>query len=135
MSFLAWAKNGAHLCIGTVKGNILLYNHQAGKKIPIIGKHSKRITCGMWSHSNLLALGAEDRTLTISTIDGEMVHSTTLRAEPSQIQFGEMKKNGFLTGESTVVTCTRSFIHSNFSLIYILEFYSQSSFFDFVFRI
>ena len=39
----------------------------------MIGKHSKAITCGAWSEANLLALGSEDRTLSISNSDGDTI--------------------------------------------------------------
>ena len=95
--------------MGTSKGNLLLYNHRTRRcvhthsatvhaaliaslyrKIPILGKHTKRITCGCWSSQvyklainanfvfedvsclqNLLALGSEDKTLSISNAEGD----------------------------------------------------------------
>jgi WD repeat-containing protein 19 len=87
---------------GTTKGNILLYNQRAGKKFPILGKHTKRIVAGCWSTDNLLALGSEDRTLSVSTLEGDTVHIANLRAEPSQIQFSEMKQDERSSAESTV---------------------------------
>jgi WD repeat-containing protein 19 len=57
-----------------------------------MGKHNKSITCGAWSEANLLALGSEDRTLSISNVEGDTLRVATLRAEPSDIQFSEMKQ-------------------------------------------
>ena len=102
LTFLAWGKTGQFLAIGTSKGNILLYNQKAGRKVPILGKHSKRIISGAWSSDNLLALGSEDRTLSVSTLEGDTVHSANLRSDPSQIQFAEMKLDERSTAESTV---------------------------------
>ena len=34
-------------------------------KIPVLGKHSKEITCGACSQDNRLALGSKDKNLTI----------------------------------------------------------------------
>ena len=51
----------------------MLYNHKTSRRIPVIGKHSKAITCGAWSEANLLALGSEDRTLSISNSDGDTI--------------------------------------------------------------
>lgn len=118
LSFMAWGKSGAFLAIGTVKGNILLYNQRAGRKVPILGKHTKRIISGAWSTDNLLALGAEDRTLSISTLEGDTVHSATLRSEPSQIQFSDMKQDDRSSSpESTVfffsIVCINSSLHSH----------------------
>lgn len=102
LSFMAWGKNGLFIAIGTSKGNVLLYNQRAGRKIPILGKHSKKILSGAWSSDNLLALGSEDKTLSISTLEGDTVHSASLRSEPSQIQFSEMKEDERSSSESTV---------------------------------
>jgi WD repeat-containing protein 19 len=103
LSFMAWGKSGLFLAIGTSKGNVLLYNQRAGRKIPVLGKHSKRIVTGAWSSDNLLALGSEDKTLSVSTLEGDAVHTASLRNEPSQIQFSEMKEDERSTAESTVL--------------------------------
>ena len=57
------------------------------KKIPVLGKHSKEITCGAWSQDNRLALGSKDKNLTISTADGDELERTVLKKEPVEIQF------------------------------------------------
>ena len=67
-----------------------------------MGKHTRRITCGAWNKQNLLALGGEDKTLSISNEFGDTMRLATLRAEPSQIQFSEMKMDGASDGENTV---------------------------------
>ena len=74
------------------RGNLMLYNHRTSRKVPVLGKHSKAITCGAWSESNLLALGSDDRTMSISNMEGDTIRVATLRAEPSDIQFSEMKQ-------------------------------------------
>ena len=33
------------LAIGTAKGNLLIYNKKTFRKIPVLGKHTKKITC------------------------------------------------------------------------------------------
>ena len=38
------------------------------------------------------ALGSEDRTLSISNNEGDTIRVATLRAEPSDLQFSEMKQ-------------------------------------------
>ncbi|XP_010623408.1 WD repeat-containing protein 19 [Fukomys damarensis] len=91
MSLLLWSKVGSFLAVGTVKGNLLIYNHQTSRKIPVIGKHTKRITCGCWNTDNLLALGGEDRVITVSNQEGDTIRQVQVRAEPSDMQFSTVK--------------------------------------------
>ena len=70
---------------GTKKGNLLIYRKDLKKKIPVLGKHSKEITCGAWSEDNRLALGSKDKNLTISTADGDELERTVLKKEPVEI--------------------------------------------------
>ncbi|XP_029905954.1 WD repeat-containing protein 19 [Myripristis murdjan] len=103
MTFILWAKAGPLLAVGTAKGNLLIYNQQTSRKIPVLGKHTKRITCGCWSSQNLLALGSDDRTLTISNHEGDTIRQTTLRGEPADVYFSVMKTDERSSpGESTV---------------------------------
>lgn len=72
------------------------------RRIPILGKHSKRIVCGGWSQEGLLALGSEDKSLSINNAEGDTLRIINLRAEPSHVQFSEMKLDERLGGENTV---------------------------------
>ena len=48
------------LALGTSKGNVVLYNHAQRRKVPIMGKHTRSVTCGAWSVGGLLALAGKD---------------------------------------------------------------------------
>lgn len=72
------------------------------RRIPILGKHKKRIVCGAWSADGLLALASEDKVLTISTAEGDTRREITLQGDPSHIQFSEMKMDHRIGGENTV---------------------------------
>ncbi|KAM3864863.1 WD repeat-containing protein 19 [Diretmus argenteus] len=102
MSFILWSKTSPLLAVGTAKGNLLIYNQQTSRKIPVLGKHTKRITCGCWNTQNLLALGSDDRTMTISNPEGDTIRQTSLRSEPADIFFSVMKTDERSSGESTV---------------------------------
>lgn len=103
MTFLLWAKAGPYLAVGTAKGNLLIYNHQTSRKVPILGKHTRRITCGAWSNENLLCLGSDDNSVTVSNVEGDTVRQTSLRAPPQDVQFSEMKGDErSQIGENTV---------------------------------
>lgn len=80
------------------------------RRIPIIGKHTKKITCGAWNTENLLALGSDDKTISISNIDGDTLRVVNLRAEPSEVQFSEMKTDERV-GENTVSFVLIFFCH------------------------
>ncbi|NXM77221.1 WDR19 protein, partial [Serilophus lunatus] len=103
MSFLLWSRVGTLLAVGTTKGNLLIYNHQTARKISVLGKHTKRITCGRWSTENLLALGGEDKMITISNQEGDTIRQTSVSSDPSDMQFSVMKTDERIsTRESTV---------------------------------
>lgn len=72
------------------------------RRIPVIGKHSKKITCGSWSTENLIAVGSEDKLITVSNADGDTLRTIALRAEPAEIQFSEMKMDERIGTENTV---------------------------------
>uniref|UniRef100_A0A6I8R870 WD repeat-containing protein 19 n=1 Tax=Xenopus tropicalis TaxID=8364 RepID=A0A6I8R870_XENTR len=103
MSFLLWSKAGSLLAVGTSKGSLLMYNLQTSRKVPVLGKHTKRVTCGCWSSQNLLALGSEDKMITVSNQEGDTIRQTSVRMDPSDIQFSVMKTDERASaGESTV---------------------------------
>ncbi|XP_053110027.1 WD repeat-containing protein 19 isoform X2 [Hemicordylus capensis] len=91
MSFLRWSKSEALLAAGTAKGNVLIYNRQTSRRIPILGKHTKRITCGCWSSGKFIALGGEDKIITISNHEGDTITTTSVKGEPSNMEFIVMK--------------------------------------------
>jgi len=120
ISFLLWSKVSQLLAVGTAKGNLLLYNHQTSRKIPIMGKHAKKITCGCWNTENLLALGSEDKMVTVSNSDGDTVKQmdvtkrlivlgmnvTGARMEPDSVQFSVMKTDERSAEDETTVSLT-----------------------------
>jgi WD repeat-containing protein 19 len=97
-TFLKWSKTGPQLAIGTGKGNLLIYRKDIKKKIPVLGKHAKKITCGAWINNNRLALGSTDKTLTISSADGDTLEQTELKFPPENIQFLQVQSNPIQTG-------------------------------------
>lgn len=87
-TFLKWSKTGPQLAVGTAKGNLLIYHKTKKQKIPIVGKHAKKISCGSWSASgNRLVLGSEDKTLTVSNESGDTLLHTELKHIPLQTNF------------------------------------------------
>lgn len=72
------------------------------RRTPILGKHSKKITCGAWSKDNILALGCEDKTFSLSSEDGDSLRVIQLRDVPSDMCFAEIKTDERVPGENTV---------------------------------
>nr|XP_039264721.1 WD repeat-containing protein 19-like [Styela clava] len=100
---LMWSKTDLCLAVGTSKGNVILYDHKVGRKVPILGKHNKKIVCGAWSYQNKFALGGVDNTVTISDKEGKTLFQFNVRDTPSLMQFSEMKGNTRSDlGENTV---------------------------------
>jgi WD repeat-containing protein 19 len=100
-TFLTWSKEGPQLAIGTAKGNLLIYNKAKKQKIPVIGKHSKKISCGMWSHSgNKLVLGSDDKNVTISNDSGDTLMQSELKMIPTQTVF--TNHSGSVRGPSSI---------------------------------
>ncbi|XP_071315895.1 WD repeat-containing protein 19-like isoform X2 [Trachinotus anak] len=103
MSFVLWSMTGPLLAVGTVKGNLLIYNQQTSHKIPVLGKHTAKITCGCWSTQNLLALGSDDCTVSISNHEGDTIRQTKLCGEPADMCFSVIKTDETSAqGEDTV---------------------------------
>ncbi|XP_012288065.1 WD repeat-containing protein 19 [Orussus abietinus] len=102
LTCMMWAKRNCILAVGTQKGNLAFYDHNNSRRIPILGKHKKRILCGAWSMEGLLALASEDKVLTISTSDGDTRREIPLQGDPSDVQFSEMKMDHRIGGENTV---------------------------------
>lgn len=97
-TFLAWSKSGPQLAIGTARGNMMIYNKRTMKKQTIMGKHSRKVTCGAWHpQENILALGSEDKTITLSGEDGDSIMKSEdplrLKNEPSMIDFADVKSD------------------------------------------
>ncbi|XP_052751599.1 WD repeat-containing protein 19 isoform X2 [Galleria mellonella] len=101
-SCLAWAYGEPLLAIGTQKGNLALYNHHTTKRIPIIGKHTKKITCSAWNKDSILVLASEDKSLSINNSDGDTLRIISLRDTPNDLQFSEMKTDERVAGENTI---------------------------------
>ncbi|VDM26934.1 unnamed protein product [Toxocara canis] len=62
------------------------------RKIPVLGKHQRAITCGAFSDSDLLALGADDASITVSNMEGDSIYSFTCNSDPSMIKFNDLRR-------------------------------------------
>ncbi|KAJ6655392.1 hypothetical protein lerEdw1_005450 [Lerista edwardsae] len=67
-------------------------------------KHTKRITCGCWSKEKLIALGGEDKTITISNHEGDTIRMSTVSGDPSDMEFIVMKTDDRIPANETTVS-------------------------------
>ncbi|RLN32585.1 hypothetical protein BBJ28_00018526 [Nothophytophthora sp. Chile5] len=77
-TFARWSQEGSLLAVGTQKGNLVMYSKATRKLVPVVGKHSRRITCGSWNSEDRLVLGGEDRMLTVSNPQGDTIEQHEL---------------------------------------------------------
>ncbi len=84
----AWSRAGPQLAVASASGALLLFRRDTRKRVPILGMHSAAITCAAWSRDGRLALGSDDKTLTVSTCEGDKVDTLDLRASPLSVQWG-----------------------------------------------
>ncbi len=90
-SFLSWSDYAPLLAIGGSKGNVFIYNKNTRRKIPVMGKHSKKITCGCWNKRNQLALGSTDSTVTLSNADGDTIDTIHLKYPAKEVHFASQQ--------------------------------------------
>jgi len=106
LSVFAWAKNGPQVCcpqesmqefnrvvlphlqlaIGTAKGNLIIYNKRSLRKATFLGKFTKKINCATWNSQGMLALGSEEKRISVNTADG----TTTLNLQTELIPYSLM---------------------------------------------
>jgi hypothetical protein len=63
LTSLAWSRSGSMLAVGTAKGNLLLYSSRERRKLPVVGKATRRIVSVVWSRDGRLALASADKTV------------------------------------------------------------------------
>ncbi|XP_050433820.1 WD repeat-containing protein 19 [Adelges cooleyi] len=129
LTCILWSKVSQTVAVTSSKGNLIIYDYTTTKRIPVLGKHSKSITCGQWNRNNILALGSKDQTVSINNIEGDTLKIITLRGEPSNIRFSTMKSDRKKQSEETV-----SVLVSNKTL-YLIDLQDTDNPFELAFNI
>lgn len=102
-SFICWSKTEPVLAIGTEKGSLVFFNKQNQRKIPCVGKHSKKVNTGGWNSEGTLISGAEDKVLTVSNGTGDTVcESFMVKGPPVLLQWAKPKKDEIEENKSAV---------------------------------
>ena len=91
-SFLKWSITYPVLVIGTSRGGLLFYSKKNQKKLPTVGKHSKKVIGGDWSPDGLLITISEDKTLTVSNHTSETIYDQgNLKQEAKNVRWTKLK--------------------------------------------
>lgn len=91
-SFIKWSSTHPVLVIGTSRGGLLFYSKKNQKKLPTVGKHSKKVIDGDWSPDGLLITISEDKTLTVSNHTSETVYDQgSLKQDAKNVRWTKLR--------------------------------------------
>ncbi|VDP99744.1 unnamed protein product [Trichobilharzia regenti] len=91
---MAWDADGDNLAIIDDK-----------TKISLLGKHTRKITCAVWNRKNILALASEDKSITVNSVDGDLIKHVVIHDQPSDLEFGQMKVQDSSKTQENTVSC------------------------------
>ncbi|KAA3676293.1 WD repeat-containing protein 19 [Paragonimus westermani] len=75
------------------------------KKVSLLGKHLRRISCAAWNKNNLLALASEDMVISVNSPEGDLLRQNGVRDIPSDLQFAEVRRPESFTGSENSISC------------------------------
>ncbi|VDK22301.1 unnamed protein product [Taenia asiatica] len=105
LSTIAWSKVDERFAIGTSKGNMLICDWTTKKKYPVLGVHTRRILGVVWSFTGLLATIGEDKVLSLSSIDGDLIKQVKLDGLPKDVSFVRTSLSKFGHNEDNAISC------------------------------
>ncbi|CAD5215524.1 unnamed protein product [Bursaphelenchus okinawaensis] len=91
-TFMQWSKKSQILVVGTNQGSILIYNHYSSKKLPLMGKHQRAIITGDF-HDDIFALGSDDLSISINSLEGETLSTISCTAEPTNMLLSKFRRS------------------------------------------
>ena len=83
-----WSSTLPVLCVGNIKGGILMFNSENLKKVPIVGKHTKKIISMSWNRRGQVALASEDKVLTVSDAEGTTIDTVSVKGDATEVKWG-----------------------------------------------
>ena len=100
---MKWSKTHPVLTCGNDKGYLNFFYKKNKRKVPTMGKHSKKVMCGDWSSEGLLVTGSEDKLITVSSHTSDnAANSLAVKAEPKDLKWMTMKTEDRNKKQSTV---------------------------------
>ncbi|KAK5978062.1 WD domain G-beta repeat protein [Trichostrongylus colubriformis] len=91
---LVWSAMSPLLAIGNSNGNLFIYNQKMSRKIPVLGKHQRKITGVAMTKQDEILCCSDDSSITVSSPDGETIRTLNVSGEPNDLQVGEVKRPG-----------------------------------------
>ncbi|KAL7750123.1 WD repeat-containing protein 19 [Sorochytrium milnesiophthora] len=82
----AWSPNAQFVAAGTSKGNLVVLDVQSGKKVPVLGKHNRAITDIVWADNARILCISDDKSFSVSGVDGDTLFQSTLPDVPSKLK-------------------------------------------------
>lgn len=85
-----------YLAVATGKGNLMMYNARERKKTPLVGKHTKKIVAAAWNKDNVLAMAAQDKSVTLTDgVTGDTIKNFHLKDLPMDLCVSDKKEDGY----------------------------------------
>jgi len=83
---VTWAKagNGTHLAVGTLMGEVQIYDVVTGRKLRSMGGHQRRVAALAW-HGPFLATGSRDADISFRDVRLPDCHATCLRGHSQEV--------------------------------------------------
>ncbi|CAI9647951.1 WD repeat-containing protein dyf-2 [Caenorhabditis elegans] len=91
---LAWSPSTPTLVIGNNAGNIVVYNHRTSRRIAVMGKHQRSVTQITVTPEDYVISCSDDNTLSVTTLEGTTVSTTTTNGEPTNMDYGSVNGKG-----------------------------------------
>ena len=89
---MKWSRTHPVLTCGNEKGYLNFYFKKNKRKVPTMGKHSKKVICGDWNNDGLLVTGSEDKLITVSNHNSDnAANSLAVKAQPRDLKWMTMK--------------------------------------------
>uniref|UniRef100_A0A8R1I9R3 WD_REPEATS_REGION domain-containing protein n=1 Tax=Caenorhabditis japonica TaxID=281687 RepID=A0A8R1I9R3_CAEJA len=91
---LAWSPTSPHLVVGNNAGNMMVYNHRTSRRISLMGKHQRSVTQLKITPDDLIVSCSDDNTLSVTSMEGNTVSSSTCNGEPTNLGYGSVNRKG-----------------------------------------
>ncbi|CAI5446230.1 unnamed protein product [Caenorhabditis angaria] len=100
---MTWSPVSSTLVVGNNGGNLLVYNHRNSRKVSLMGKHQRSVAYVRITNDDLIVSCSDDNTISISSLDGQTIATSTVSGEPTFLEIGQVVRSGTTT--QTMISC------------------------------